>query len=140
MSKSPSVTRSIRKSGRQLKQLIAEREIDILHAHDYKTNLLALAAVAARPAHGALATVHGWTGHSARERRCYYPADKWVLARFPRLIAVSSEIARELVAHGADPARVTTILNAIDPNAFRRDPARVGDATGRARPRPQTTS
>ena len=56
---------------------------------------------------------------------CYYPADKRVLARFPRLIAVSSDIARELIAHGADPARVTTVLNGIDPRQFRRDPAQV---------------
>jgi glycosyltransferase involved in cell wall biosynthesis len=72
--------------------------------------------------------VHGWTGHSARERICYYPADKRVLARYPRLIAVSSEIAGELVKNGADPARITTILNAIDHTRFRRDPARVAGA------------
>jgi glycosyltransferase involved in cell wall biosynthesis len=83
----------------------------------------------ARATHArALSTVHGWTGHSTRERYCYYPADKRVLARFPRVIAVSSDIARELVHHGADPARVTTILNAIDHQQFRRDPARVAGA------------
>jgi glycosyltransferase involved in cell wall biosynthesis len=51
-----------------------------------------------------------------------------VLARYPRLIAVSSEIASELVKNGADPSRITTILNAIDHTRFRRDPARVADA------------
>ena len=111
----------------QLKRVIAERQIDIVHAHDYKTNLLALLlgrSTAVTP----LSTVHGWTGHTFRERVCYYPADKRVLARFPRLIAVSSHIARELVEHGADPTRVTTILNAIDHRQFRRDPAKVADA------------
>jgi glycosyltransferase involved in cell wall biosynthesis len=44
------------------------------------------------------------------------------------LIAVSSEIAGELVKHGAAPSRITTILNAIDPDHFRRDPARVANA------------
>jgi len=111
----------------RLKKLIADRQIDLLHAHDYKTDLLALLLARATGVQ-ALATVHGWTGHSTRERFCYYPADKRVLARFPRLIAVSSDIARELVEHGADPSRVTTVLNAIDHRQFRRDPARVAEA------------
>jgi len=111
----------------QLKQLVVARQIQIVHAHDYKTDLLAL-LLSRSLGIAALATVHGWTGHSARERFCYYPADKRVLARFPRLIAVSSEIARELVRNGAKPARITTVLNAIDPNRFRRDPARVAGA------------
>jgi glycosyltransferase involved in cell wall biosynthesis len=111
----------------RLRDLIAERRIDVLHAHDYKTDLLALLLSRATGAR-ALATVHGWTGHSTRERMCYYPADKKVLARFPRLIAVSSDIARELVHHGAHPTRVTTILNAIDHRQFRRDPSQVAAA------------
>jgi glycosyltransferase involved in cell wall biosynthesis len=108
----------------KLKALIASRKIDLLHAHDYKTDLLALMLSRATGTR-AIATVHGWTGHSTRERYCYYPADKRVLARFPRLIAVSSDIKRELVDHGADPTRVTTVLNAIDPTQFYRDASRV---------------
>lgn len=110
-----------------LKRLISEKQIDVLHAHDYKTDLLALLLSRATGAR-ALATVHGWTGHSSRERYCYYPADKRVLARFPRLIAVSSDIARELIDHGADPTRVTTVLNAIDHRQFKRDPGKVAEA------------
>jgi glycosyltransferase involved in cell wall biosynthesis len=36
------------------------------------------------------------------------------------VLAVSSEIRHELVAHGARPDRVRTLLNGIDPAAFRR--------------------
>ena len=119
----------------QLRRVVDERGIDIVHAHDYKTNVLALLlgrATRAIP----LSTVHGWTGHSVRERWCYYPADKRVLARFPRVIAVSSDIARELIEHGAKPARVSTILNAIDHRQFRRDPSRVADARAAIGARP----
>lgn len=112
---------------RRLKRLIHDRQIDIVHAHDYKTDLLALLLARATGVQ-ALATVHGWTGHSSRERLFYYPADKRVLARLPRLIAVSSDIARELIEHGANPTRITTILNAIDHRQFRRDPAKVAAA------------
>ena len=108
----------------QLRRLIQDRQIDLVHAHDYKTDLLAL-LLAKSTGVAALSTVHGWTGHSTRERLCYYPADKKVLSRFPRLIAVSSEIGRELTRYGADPARITTVLNGIDPEQFRRDPSQV---------------
>ena len=111
----------------QLKRIIAERKIDILHAHDYKTDLLAL-LLSRSCGVAALSTVHGWTGHSAREKYCYYPTDKRVLARFPRLIAVSSDIARELMRHGAPEARVTTVLNGIDHRQFKRDESKVADA------------
>ena len=114
----------------KLRQLVSDRQIDLVHAHDYKTNLLAL-LLSKSCGVAALSTVHGWTGHSPRERYLYYPADKRVLARFPRLIAVSTDIANELIRHGAPPERVTTVLNAIDPSAFHRDPARVADARAR---------
>jgi glycosyltransferase involved in cell wall biosynthesis len=112
-----------------LRAVIRDRRPDIVHAHDYKTNLLAWMlwhATGVAP----LSTVHGWTGHSRRERLFYYPCDKRVLARYPRLVAVSSDIKNELVRHGARPARVTTILNGIDHRAFRRDPA--NEASARA--------
>lgn len=109
-----------------LVRIIRERHIDIVHAHEYKTDLVAW-LLARRTGIVPLATAHGWTGNSGRERRLYYPADKWILARYPRVIAVSGEIKQNLVAHGARPERVTVILNAIDPDAFRRDPARRAD-------------
>ena len=71
-----------------------------------------------------LATAHGWTGHSWRERRFYYPADKRALARYPKVIAVSGDVRHELLAFGASPSRVEVILNGIDPNVFHRDPSR----------------
>lgn len=102
-----------------LRRIVQERQIDIVHAHDYKTNALALLLGRAAPV-VPLSTVHGWTGHTWRETRLYYPVDKRLLARFPRLIAVSDQIGRELVRYGAPPDRVRTILNGIDHRAFRR--------------------
>ena len=56
----------------QLTALIATRRIEIVHSHDYKTDLLAW-LIAKRRGIVAMATAHGWTGHSARERWVYYP-------------------------------------------------------------------
>ncbi len=110
-----------------LRQLVRDRQIDIVHAHEYKTDLLAY-LLARADGIIPLATAHGWTGHSLRERRVYYPGDRWVLARYPRVIAVSSEIKRTLVAAGARDDRVTVVLNGIDHEAFRRDRAREAEA------------
>ncbi len=102
--------------------VVRERQIDIIHSHDYKTDLLAF-IVAKRTGAALLTTAHGWTGHSAKERWGYYPAHKRFLSRFPLVLAVSSEIRGELLRHGARPDRVRTLLNGIDPDVFvrRRD-------------------
>lgn len=110
--------------------LVRRRSIDIVHAHDYKTNLLAL-LLAAREGVTPLATAHGWTGHSRRERYIYYPADRRLLRRFPRVIAVSTQIRQALTNAGANPTRVSVVLNAIDSDRFRRDHGRIAAARAR---------
>lgn len=106
-----------------LAAIVRDGGFDIVHAHDYKTDAIAL-YLRRRTGVIPLATAHGWTGQSPRERRLYYPVDRWLLARFPRVIAVSSEIRTTLLAAGAKSDRVTVILNGIDPAAFRRQPDR----------------
>jgi glycosyltransferase involved in cell wall biosynthesis len=108
-----------------LRAMVRERRIQIVHSHDYKTNLLAWCLGKAEGIIP-LSTVHGWTGHSQRERMLYYPLDKRVLARFPRAIAVSGDIRSELVRRGARPDRVTVVLNGIDHRRFVRDDSRRG--------------
>jgi glycosyltransferase involved in cell wall biosynthesis len=106
-----------------LRALVLARGIDIVHAHDYKTDLLAW-LLARRTGVLPLSTAHGWTGHSPRERRVYYPIDKRILGRFPRVIAVSSQVRDELVGRGVRAGRVRVVLNGIDPCGFRRERAR----------------
>jgi glycosyltransferase involved in cell wall biosynthesis len=113
----------------RLRALVRDRRIDIVHAHEYKTNFLALLLAEREPV-VPLSTVHGWTGHSSRERHLYYPADRFLLRRYPRLIAVSGQIKRQLVDSGAAADRVSVVLNGIDHRKFRRDPSR--ETAGRA--------
>jgi glycosyltransferase involved in cell wall biosynthesis len=111
----------------RLRRLLTDRSIDIVHAHDYKTDALAW-LLSKRTGVTVLSPAHGWTGASTRERQFYYPADKRLLAWFPQVIAVSSDVRNELLRHGARPDRVTIVLNGIDATAFHRDPERVGPA------------
>jgi glycosyltransferase involved in cell wall biosynthesis len=113
----------------KLRALVRERHIDIVHAHEYKTDLFAWLLARCEPV-VPLSTAHGWTGHTAKERRVYYPADRWLLARYPRVVAVSSEIRDVLVRAGARRDRIDVLLNSIDPLRFRRD--RTRDAAVRA--------
>jgi len=113
----------------QLKALVRSRHIDIVHAHEYKTDLLAWLlwrSTGVIP----MATAHGWTGHSARERYIYYPGDRRVLARLPHVVAVSSDIRNRLIEAGAAPDNVTVVLNAIDPEMFKRERWRQVSARG----------
>jgi glycosyltransferase involved in cell wall biosynthesis len=104
---------------RSLRTLVRERGVDIVHAHDYKTDLLAL--VLGRLEHVVpLTTVHGWTGQTTPERWLYYPGDKLLLRAFPRLIAVSSQIRDELIRTGTPAGAIRVVLNGIDPALFRR--------------------
>jgi glycosyltransferase involved in cell wall biosynthesis len=112
---------------RAVRHLVRERRIDLVHAHDYKTNLLAL-LLARTEGVIPLSTAHGWTGRSWREQRLYYPIDKRLLGRFPLVIAVSGQIRRDLLRAGARPERVRTVLNGIDHQAFQRPPEREADA------------
>ena len=113
-----------------LRRLVRERQIDIVHAHDYKTNLLAL-LLARYEGTIPLSTCHGWTGNTPRERWLYYPADRQLLRWFPRVIAVSGEIRDVLVRSGARAEAVSVVLNGIDADRFRRD--RTLEAEARAR-------
>jgi glycosyltransferase involved in cell wall biosynthesis len=103
-----------------LRRLVRERSIDIVHGHDYKTDLLVLLLARAEGV-VPLATAHGWSGDSLAER-VYYFFDRRLLARFPAVIAVSEPIRQELIRCGCPPHRVRRVSNGIDPDHFRRRP------------------
>jgi glycosyltransferase involved in cell wall biosynthesis len=106
-----------------LRRLIRQRRIDIVHAHDYKTDLLAL-LLGRSSSVVPMATAHAWVGETRRERFLYHPGDKLILSRFPRVVAVSKDIRAELVRYGAVPERVTLLANGIDHCVFKRDRSR----------------
>ena len=109
---------------RSVRQVVQDQNIDIVHSHGYKADLLAL-MLSRTEGVSALSTVHGFTGNSWRERLLYYPVDRCLLKRFPRVITVSNDLRSSLLRAGARPDRVRTILNGIEHQKFRRCPERV---------------
>jgi glycosyltransferase involved in cell wall biosynthesis len=102
----------------QLRALIEARAIDIVHAHDHKTDFLTW-LLGMRTPIVPLSTAHGFAGDS-RNEQIYYAVEKRLLARFPRVIAVSNPIRDELVRTGSRSDRVTVINNGIDHHVFVR--------------------
>ena len=121
----------------KLRKVIRDKNIDIIHAHEYKTNFLALLLAKTNNV-VPLSTAHGWTGHSTREQ-FYYWADKIILKRFPKIIAVSSQIRNELLSKGIAGNKVEVILNGIDPNAFQRNESQCTAARETLRLPPEKT-
>ena len=86
---------------------------DILHAHDYKTDLLALLLSPAVPGVRLLSTAHGWTLDNAA-MSTYTRLDQEALRVFDRVVAVSLETRARLVTAGVDPDRLELLYNGID--------------------------
>jgi glycosyltransferase involved in cell wall biosynthesis len=105
-----------------LRKLVRERAIDIVHAHDYKTDLIAW-LLSKSEGILPLSTAHGWSGHSWKETKIYYPLDRQALRFFPRVIAVSKDIKQMLVNAGTRSDKITVVPNGIDLNSYFRDPA-----------------
>jgi len=91
-------------------------QYDLLVTHDHKTNLMGYLA-ARRSKIPCLAVVHGYD-FSLLRIHLYRLIDLVVLRRFPRIVAVSDSIGRELVAAGLSPDRICVIPTAIDGARF----------------------
>jgi glycosyltransferase involved in cell wall biosynthesis len=107
----------------KLRQLLGRYPGAVIHSHGYKPDiLLALARVPRRFA--CLATCHNWISDTAK-MRLLETLDKRALRHFDHVIAVSEEIANELIRSGVPRGAVSVIDNGIE--------ALPGDPGARAR-------
>jgi len=96
---------------------------DVLHAHDYKTDVVA--ALFGRCFRiPVVSTLHG---NVTRTRRLstYYKVDRWALRRMRQVICVSRDLVDEAIQAGVPSDRVSLIDNAIDLAKYRRTMSRV---------------
>lgn len=91
---------------------------DILHAHDYKTNVLAV-LLGRWFGIRVLTTLHGY-GLAEGRLATYYQFDRWSLQRMDHVIAVSEELHQKLNDLRIPATRCSLIHNGIDTEQFRR--------------------
>lgn len=108
----------------------AARGADVLHSHDYKSNLVAyLAAKRAERERPWIATMHLHTGTTAR-LRAYRMLDLVLLRRADAVFTVSEAQAAALARRGISAARIESVPTVLDVEAY--EAAAVDRATARA--------
>jgi glycosyltransferase involved in cell wall biosynthesis len=98
--------------------LVRSQSIDIVHAHEVKSDVVAWLASKLRRV-PIMTTMHGWIGNG-RKQRLFIGLDQRVVRRFDRVIAVSGQIHRELTAAGVSSDRLRLLHNAIVLDRYRR--------------------
>lgn len=100
---------------RVLRDIVLRHDINIIHSHDYKSDLFAYLFgrwMCPRPVR-LLSTAHAWVLLGLKGE-LYRRLDLAVMRRLDHLIAVSHATKAEMVAGGVPADRVTVIHNAID--------------------------
>lgn len=114
-------------------QLCRRLKVDILQAHDYKSNVIAWCVrklVRCR----LVTMLHGWTDMTGR-MPLYKRIDQHFLRYFETLICVSRDLYEECQRLGIPDHRLHFVPNAIDTESFRRvDDSGSAKASLRARP------
>ena len=94
-----------------LARIIRDHRIDIVHSHEYKSDLLAWLVARVHPV-PIMSTVHGWITNSSKSRLVVGISQK-ALRGFGRVVAVSHETRRKVVDCGVPEDRVVVLHNAI---------------------------
>lgn len=105
-------------AGKRLRHILRERQIEILHSHDYYSNVFA--ALSVRPDRPKLLMSRRWWHSPSRQRRllgrlAYVRAD---------LVLANSSAVRDLLAReeAVPRSRVVVVPNFVDDEAFVPDP------------------
>ena len=101
-----------------IKKFLRDNQIDILHTHNYKSDIVGFGAVLLGKSKW-VATNHVWHGLD-RKSRFYERIDAFVLRFAAQVVAVSSEIKKDLVAKNIPEGKVHVIDNGIDIARFSR--------------------
>jgi len=124
----------------RLAALVRELGVDIVHAHEVKSDVVAYLASRVHRV-PIVTTLHGWFG-TGRRHRFLIALDRRVVRRFDRVMAVSDQIARSIAANGAVDGKVSVLHNGIVLERYRRTGVRGGlaELAGREVPSPVIAS
>lgn len=100
----------------QVLRVIDEHNVDVLHTHDFRSDLIGLYCALARKI-PIVSTCHGWISNNLKGR-VYTWIDKSVLRYFDYIVTVSSAIKRQLLNAGLLDSKVEVIPNALKVDDF----------------------
>lgn len=98
-----------------LREIVIRHDINIIHAHDYKSDLFAYLLRWKLKHHGlaVISTMHGWALSGVRGR-IFWHLDLLLMRQFDRIIAVSHATKEEMVVAGVPSDLINVIHNGID--------------------------
>lgn len=102
----------------QLRALVREHRIDIVHAHGYKADVYAFLALR-RVGVPLVSTCHTWLDTDLKVK-VYGVLDRLILRRFAAVAVVSEELRRMLLQIGFPADRLHLVLNGIDITPFQQ--------------------
>jgi glycosyltransferase involved in cell wall biosynthesis len=101
----------------RLRAALDRYQATVLHTHGYKADIYGYAATLFGPV-VRVATSHNWPSRE-RSMRAYAVFDRLVLRQFGSVAIVSERVRERLERAGVAPARIHTIWNGVDTEAFR---------------------
>lgn len=99
-------------------RLVSELGIDIVHAHEVKSDVLTWLAARRQPV-VTMTTLHGWIGNSAKQR-LMTAIDRRVVRAFDCVVAVSQQMWDQVADDGYRPGQLRLVHNAIVIEKYRR--------------------
>ncbi|MCP9469234.1 MAG: glycosyltransferase [Nitrospira sp.] len=102
----------------KINEVAKVEQIDIIHAHEVKSDGIAYLASRLRPV-PIVTTLHGWIGNSLKGR-LFIALDKRIARGFDRVIAVSRQIEQELLEAGVPQHKIRLLHNAIVVENYQR--------------------
>ncbi|MDW7774295.1 MAG: glycosyltransferase family 4 protein [Desulfobulbaceae bacterium] len=103
----------------QLKHIINEHKIDIIHCHGYKPSLLSFIAQEFS-GKNMIITCHLWTNATLR-LKIYALIESLIMRRVQYVVAVSNDIKNIISESGVKEENLKVILNGIDINKWQAD-------------------
>ncbi|MGE3539925.1 MAG: glycosyltransferase family 4 protein [Candidatus Tectimicrobiota bacterium] len=110
---------------RALREIVVRHDINLIHGHDYKSDLFAylLRCWMGARRFALVSTAHAWVMMGLRGA-LYRRLDLWLMRRFNHLIAVSQATKDEMLQAGLPSQLISVIHNAIDTREWAPCPTR----------------
>lgn len=106
---------------RECIRICKERNVDIWHGHDYKSNALGLLVKQFHRRMHLVTTAHGWVRFTMKTP-LYYAVDRFSMKRHEHVICVSPDLEQSCRKAGIKEHRLSMIDNAIVANDYDQSP------------------